>query len=172
MSPREAGAPAGSGVLAHTRGAPGRWGPFPSSGCVYPGEERETTDLTAPRKVTAPAGWAHVISSVQERLFSEPCLGSEMPILSSRSAQGPLPTGTPPPSLLASQVTWFHMDCQDLMAQLKLGKAQKASPGDQRRLHRYLQRLSSEFPAEKLTAMGLQVASLSSWLVQGPLPRL
>ncbi|XP_066093080.1 uncharacterized protein KIAA1755 homolog isoform X1 [Saccopteryx bilineata] len=59
------------------------------------------------------------------------------------------------------KMTWFHMDCQDLMAQLRLGKAQKASPGDQRRLHRYLQRLASEFPAEKLTAMGLQVASLS-----------
>ncbi|KAB1262355.1 hypothetical protein Cadr_000021164 [Camelus dromedarius] len=59
------------------------------------------------------------------------------------------------------KVTWFHMDCQDLMAQLRLGKAQKASPGDQRRLHRYLQRLASEFPAEKLTAVGLQVASLS-----------
>lgn len=53
------------------------------------------------------------------------------------------------------------MDCQDLMAQLRLGKAQRTSPGDQRRLHRYLQRLASEFPAEKLTAMGLQVASLS-----------
>uniref|UniRef100_A0A8D0P0K6 KIAA1755 n=1 Tax=Sus scrofa TaxID=9823 RepID=A0A8D0P0K6_PIG len=59
------------------------------------------------------------------------------------------------------KVTWFHMDCQDLMTQLRLGKAQRASPGDQRRLHRYLQRLASEFPAEKLTAMGLQVASLS-----------
>ncbi|ELR56196.1 Putative protein KIAA1755, partial [Bos mutus] len=59
------------------------------------------------------------------------------------------------------KVTWFHMDCQDLMAQLRLGKAQRTSPGDQRRLHRYLQRLASEFPAEKLTAMGLQVASLS-----------
>ncbi|XP_054430119.1 uncharacterized protein KIAA1755 homolog [Pteronotus mesoamericanus] len=59
------------------------------------------------------------------------------------------------------KMTWFHMDCQDLMTQLKLGKAQKASPGDQRRLHRYLQRLLSEFPAEKLTAMGLQAASLS-----------
>lgn len=59
------------------------------------------------------------------------------------------------------KMTWFHMDCQDLMTQLQLGKAQKASPGDQRRLHRYLQRLASEFPAEKLTAMGLQAASLS-----------
>lgn len=58
-------------------------------------------------------------------------------------------------------MTWFHMDCQDLMTQLKLDKAQKASPGDQRRLHRYLQRLSSEFPSEKLAAMGLQAASLS-----------
>ncbi|XP_062947796.1 uncharacterized protein KIAA1755 homolog [Cynocephalus volans] len=59
------------------------------------------------------------------------------------------------------KMTWFHMDCQDLMTQLRLGKAQRASPGDLRRLHRYLQRLASEFPAEKLTAMGLQVASLS-----------
>lgn len=58
-------------------------------------------------------------------------------------------------------MAWFHMDCQDLMTQLQLGKDPKASPGGQRRLHRYLQRLSSEFPAEKLTAMGLQVASLS-----------
>lgn len=58
-------------------------------------------------------------------------------------------------------MAWFHMDCQDLMTQLRLGKAQRAGPGDQRRLHRYLQRLASEFPAEKLTAMGLQVASLS-----------
>uniref|UniRef100_A0A8C3YIW9 KIAA1755 n=1 Tax=Catagonus wagneri TaxID=51154 RepID=A0A8C3YIW9_9CETA len=59
------------------------------------------------------------------------------------------------------KVTCFHRDCQDLMTQLRLGKAQRASPGDQRRLHRHLQRLASEFPAEKLTAMGLQVASLS-----------
>ncbi|XP_059562107.1 uncharacterized protein KIAA1755 homolog [Myotis daubentonii] len=59
------------------------------------------------------------------------------------------------------KIAWFHMDCQDLMTQLRLGKDPKASPGGQRRLHRYLQRLSSEFPAEKLTAMGLQVASLS-----------
>lgn len=59
------------------------------------------------------------------------------------------------------KMTWFHMDCQDLMTQLRLGKVQRASPGDQRRLHRYLQRLASEFPAEKLTAMGLQAASLS-----------
>ena len=33
----------------------------------------------------------------------------------------------PPPSLLVSQVTWFHMDCQDLMTQLRLGKAQRAA---------------------------------------------
>ncbi|XP_036275020.1 uncharacterized protein KIAA1755 homolog [Pipistrellus kuhlii] len=59
------------------------------------------------------------------------------------------------------KMAWFHMDCQDLMTQLQLGKDPKASPGGQRRLHRYLQRLSSEFPAEKLTAMGLQAASLS-----------
>ncbi|KAM5245887.1 uncharacterized protein KIAA1755 homolog [Ctenodactylus gundi] len=59
------------------------------------------------------------------------------------------------------KITWFHMDCQDLVSQLRLGKAQRASPGDQRRLHRYLQRLASEFPTEKLAAMGLQVASLS-----------
>ncbi|XP_066868356.1 uncharacterized protein KIAA1755 homolog isoform X5 [Kogia breviceps] len=62
---------------------------------------------------------------------------------------------------LQAAMTWFHVDCQDLMAQLRLGQAQRASPGDQRRLHRYLQRLASEFPAEKLTAMRLQVASLS-----------
>ncbi|XP_007932937.1 LOW QUALITY PROTEIN: uncharacterized protein KIAA1755 homolog [Orycteropus afer afer] len=59
------------------------------------------------------------------------------------------------------KMTWFHMDCQDLMTQLRLGKAQGASPGDQHRLHRYLQRLASEFTAEKLMAVGLQVASLS-----------
>nr|XP_055121160.1 uncharacterized protein KIAA1755 homolog isoform X2 [Symphalangus syndactylus] len=59
------------------------------------------------------------------------------------------------------RMTWFHMDCQDLMAQLRLDKTSRVSPGDQRRLHRYLQRLASEFPAEKLAAVGLQVASLS-----------
>ncbi|XP_060045784.1 uncharacterized protein KIAA1755 homolog isoform X2 [Erinaceus europaeus] len=59
------------------------------------------------------------------------------------------------------KITWFHMDCQDLMSQLRLSKAQKASPGAQRRLHRYLRRLASEFPAEKLVAIGLQAASLS-----------
>ncbi|XP_069844434.1 uncharacterized protein KIAA1755 homolog isoform X4 [Dipodomys merriami] len=59
------------------------------------------------------------------------------------------------------KMTWFHLDCQDLMAQLRLGKAQRASPGDQRRLQRYLWRLESEFPAQKLIAMKLQVASLS-----------
>ncbi|XP_011217914.2 uncharacterized protein KIAA1755 homolog isoform X1 [Ailuropoda melanoleuca] len=59
------------------------------------------------------------------------------------------------------KMSWFHMDCQDLMRQLRLGKAQRASPGAQRRLHRHLQRLALEFPAEKLEAMGLQVASLS-----------
>ncbi|XP_006144188.1 uncharacterized protein KIAA1755 homolog [Tupaia chinensis] len=59
------------------------------------------------------------------------------------------------------KMTWFHMDCQDLMTQLQLGKTQRASPRDQRRLHRYLQRLEAEFPPEKLSAMGLQVASLS-----------
>uniref|UniRef100_G1TQ95 KIAA1755 n=1 Tax=Oryctolagus cuniculus TaxID=9986 RepID=G1TQ95_RABIT len=59
------------------------------------------------------------------------------------------------------KLAWFHMDCRDLMSQLRLGKAQRASPGDQRRLQRYLQRLASEFSAQKLTAMGLQVASLS-----------
>nr|XP_045013394.1 uncharacterized protein KIAA1755 homolog isoform X2 [Jaculus jaculus] len=61
----------------------------------------------------------------------------------------------------SKKITWFHMDCQDLMTQLRLGKAPKASPGDERRLHRYLQRLTSEFSAEKLEAMGLQAASLS-----------
>ncbi|XP_063104431.1 uncharacterized protein KIAA1755 homolog isoform X2 [Cavia porcellus] len=59
------------------------------------------------------------------------------------------------------KMTWFHKDCQDLVSQLRLGKAKRASPGDQRRLHRYLQRLASEFPAEKLAAMALQVTSLS-----------
>ncbi|XP_012518260.1 PREDICTED: uncharacterized protein KIAA1755 homolog [Propithecus coquereli] len=59
------------------------------------------------------------------------------------------------------KMTWFHMDCQDLMTQLRLGKGRRASPGDERRLCRYLQRLASEFPAEKLAAMGLQAASLS-----------
>ncbi|KAL0595055.1 hypothetical protein AAY473_035243 [Plecturocebus cupreus] len=59
------------------------------------------------------------------------------------------------------RMTWFHMDCQDLMTQLRLDKASRVSSGDQRRLHRYLQRLASEFPAEKLAAVGLQVASLS-----------
>uniref|UniRef100_A0A673UWF5 KIAA1755 n=1 Tax=Suricata suricatta TaxID=37032 RepID=A0A673UWF5_SURSU len=63
------------------------------------------------------------------------------------------------------KITWFHTDCQDLMRQLRLGKTQRASPGDQRRLHRYLRRLASEFPAEKLAALGLQVASLSQ---EGP----
>lgn len=53
------------------------------------------------------------------------------------------------------------MDCQDLMSQLRLSKAQRPSPGDRRRLLCYLQRLASEFPAEKLAAMALQVASLS-----------
>ncbi|XP_048666917.1 uncharacterized protein KIAA1755 homolog isoform X2 [Marmota marmota marmota] len=67
------------------------------------------------------------------------------------------------------KMTWFHMDCQDLVTQLRLGKAQRASPADQRRLQRYLQRLASEFSAERLTAMGLQVASLSqAGLGQGP----
>ncbi|XP_055977878.1 uncharacterized protein KIAA1755 homolog [Sorex fumeus] len=59
------------------------------------------------------------------------------------------------------KMAWFHADCQDLMTQLRLGRDQRASPGDQRRLHRYLQRLASEFPAEKLAAVGLQAASLS-----------
>ncbi|XP_045837757.1 uncharacterized protein KIAA1755 homolog isoform X2 [Meles meles] len=63
--------------------------------------------------------------------------------------------------LFCKKMTWFHTDCQDLMRQLRLGKTQRASPGDQRRLDRYRQRLASEFPAEKLTAMALQVASLS-----------
>lgn len=63
--------------------------------------------------------------------------------------------------LLVLQIAWFHMDCQDLMAQLQLGRAQKVSSGDRRRLHRYLQRLMEEFPAEKLAAVGLQAASLS-----------
>ncbi|XP_050999657.1 uncharacterized protein KIAA1755 homolog [Acomys russatus] len=57
----------------------------------------------------------------------------------------------------------FHMDCQDLLSQLSLGKAARASPGDQLhlRLHCYLKRLASEFQTEKLLATKLQVASLS-----------
>lgn len=57
----------------------------------------------------------------------------------------------------------FHMDCQDLLTQLRLGKAARASPGDQLhlRLHRYLKLLASDFQPEKLLAMKLQVASLS-----------
>lgn len=57
----------------------------------------------------------------------------------------------------------FHTDCKDLLTQLSLGKAVKASPGDQihLRLHCYLKRLASEFQTEKLLAMKLQVASLS-----------
>ncbi|KAK2109968.1 hypothetical protein P7K49_009714 [Saguinus oedipus] len=66
-----------------------------------------------------------------------------------------------PDPLAGAVMTWFHMDCQDLMTQLRLDKAPRVSPGDQRRLHRYLQRLASEFPAEKLATVGLQVASLS-----------
>lgn len=56
----------------------------------------------------------------------------------------------------------FHIDCQDLLSQLRLGKAARASPGDQlhQRLHCYLKRLASEFQTEKLLAMKLQVASL------------
>ncbi|XP_050007175.1 uncharacterized protein KIAA1755 homolog isoform X2 [Alexandromys fortis] len=57
----------------------------------------------------------------------------------------------------------FHMDCQDLLTQLRLAKTPRASPGDQLhlRLHCYLKRLASEFQTEKLLAMQLQVASLS-----------
>ncbi|XP_076786262.1 uncharacterized protein KIAA1755 homolog isoform X3 [Arvicanthis niloticus] len=57
----------------------------------------------------------------------------------------------------------FHTDCQNLLTQLRLGKAVKSSPGDQLhlRLHCYLKRLASEFQTEKLLAMKLQVASLS-----------
>lgn len=57
----------------------------------------------------------------------------------------------------------FHVDCQDLLTQLKLAKTPRASPGDQLhlRLHCYLKRLASEFQTEKLLAMQLQVASLS-----------
>ncbi|XP_036041815.1 uncharacterized protein KIAA1755 homolog isoform X3 [Onychomys torridus] len=61
------------------------------------------------------------------------------------------------------KVCRFHMDCQDLLTQLRLGKTSRASPGDQLhlRLHCYLKRLASEFQTEKLLAMKLQVASLS-----------
>ncbi|GAB1287140.1 hypothetical protein APTSU1_000237000 [Apodemus speciosus] len=61
------------------------------------------------------------------------------------------------------KMSQFHTDCQSLLSQLRLGKAVKASPGDQlhRRLHCYLKRLASEFQTEKLLAMKLQVASLS-----------
>lgn len=57
----------------------------------------------------------------------------------------------------------FHMDCQDLLTQLRLAKTPRASPGDQLhlRLHCYLKRLASEFQTETLLAMQLQVASLS-----------
>ncbi|CAO2577964.1 Uncharacterized protein KIAA1755 homolog [Lemmus lemmus] len=57
----------------------------------------------------------------------------------------------------------FHVDCQDLLTQLRLAKTLRASPGDQLhlRLHCYLKRLASEFQTEKLLAMQLQVASLS-----------
>lgn len=61
------------------------------------------------------------------------------------------------------EITWFHADCQDLARQLRLGQTPRA--GDQRRLHRYLQRLATEFPAEKLTAVALRAASLSQ---EGP----
>lgn len=87
------------------------------------------------------------------------CLERRIPVLMERHS--PAPSLSPTSLSCRPQMTWFHMDCQDLMRQLRLGKAQRASPGDQRRLHRYVQRLASEFPAEKLTAMGLQVASLS-----------
>ncbi|XP_012977949.1 uncharacterized protein KIAA1755 homolog isoform X2 [Mesocricetus auratus] len=57
----------------------------------------------------------------------------------------------------------FHVDCQELLTQLRLGKMPRSSPGDQLhlRLHCYLKRLASEFQTEKLLAMKLQVASLS-----------
>lgn len=57
----------------------------------------------------------------------------------------------------------FHVDCQDLLTQLRLAKTPRASPGDQLhlRLHGYLKRLASEFQTETLLAMQLQVASLS-----------
>ncbi|XP_028745060.1 uncharacterized protein KIAA1755 homolog [Peromyscus leucopus] len=62
------------------------------------------------------------------------------------------------------KVCRFHMDCQDLLTQLRLGKkTSRASPGDplHLRLHCYLKRLASEFQTEKLLAMKLQVTSLS-----------
>ncbi|XP_057636848.1 uncharacterized protein KIAA1755 homolog isoform X2 [Chionomys nivalis] len=61
------------------------------------------------------------------------------------------------------KMSLFHVDCQDLLTQLRLAKTPRASPGDQLhlRLHCYLKRLASEFQTEKLLAMQLQVASLS-----------
>uniref|UniRef100_A0A8C2QMY6 RIKEN cDNA D630003M21 gene n=1 Tax=Cricetulus griseus TaxID=10029 RepID=A0A8C2QMY6_CRIGR len=61
------------------------------------------------------------------------------------------------------KMSGFHVDCQDLLTQLRLGKTSRTSPGEQLhlRLHCYLKRLASEFQTEKLLAMKLQVASLS-----------
>uniref|UniRef100_F6TFN3 KIAA1755 ortholog n=1 Tax=Monodelphis domestica TaxID=13616 RepID=F6TFN3_MONDO len=60
-----------------------------------------------------------------------------------------------------NKMTWFNLDCQDLVADLKLGEGCRASPDAQRHLESYLQRLAVEFPAEKLWEMWLQASSLS-----------
>lgn len=107
----------------------------------------------------------HRLGNVLRIQPGSPCflLGDAHPVLV--EPHGPAPSLNPTSLSSRPQITWFHVDCQDLMRQLRLGKTQRASPGDQRLLHRYLRRLASEFPAEKLTAMGLQVASLSQ---EGP----
>ncbi|XP_068919607.1 uncharacterized protein KIAA1755 homolog [Petaurus breviceps papuanus] len=60
-----------------------------------------------------------------------------------------------------NKMTWFNLDCQDLVADLKLGEGCKASQDAQHHLETYLQRLAAEFPAEKLWEMWLQASSLS-----------
>ncbi|XP_043836378.1 uncharacterized protein KIAA1755 homolog isoform X2 [Dromiciops gliroides] len=60
-----------------------------------------------------------------------------------------------------NKMTWFNLDCQDLVADLKLGEGSEASPDAQHHLESYLQRLAVEFPAEKLWEMWLQASSLS-----------
>ncbi|XP_074068008.1 uncharacterized protein KIAA1755 homolog isoform X2 [Macrotis lagotis] len=60
-----------------------------------------------------------------------------------------------------NKMTWFNLDCQDLVADLKLGEGCKASPDAQHHLENSLHRLAIEFPAEKLWEMWLQASSLS-----------
>ncbi|XP_074148817.1 uncharacterized protein KIAA1755 homolog [Sminthopsis crassicaudata] len=60
-----------------------------------------------------------------------------------------------------NKMTWFNLDCQDLVADLKLGESCKPSSDAQNHLESYLQRLAIEFPAEKLWEMWLQASSLS-----------